>query len=233
MRLKIYFLLVIFTLFSSKIIYAQNINELKSEIYSKLRDHRCSNMTIDKSNCPEAREMRAYVDALIEVGLGKEDIFYKVAKKFSLKTILDDQIKSDIEKRLIKEAGGKIPRIILDSLSFDFGSVSKKQGKIKKIFKLYNKGTAELIITNLKPICPCTIVSLKVGNKQSPYFEREGAPDGWQLGMDPNQEGELEVILDLNHPSVISGILIREVAIFSNDPLYSEVTVTVKAEVTD
>ena len=37
--------------------------------------------------------MKGYIDALLETGILKDEIYYKVAKKFSLKTILDENVK--------------------------------------------------------------------------------------------------------------------------------------------
>jgi hypothetical protein len=190
-------------------------------------------MSLDKCDCPDAREMKAYIDALLEMGINKEEIFYKVAKKFSLNTILDKQVKLDVEKRLIEEVGKKRAQIILEPTSFDFGQVSKKKNKISKLFKLTNKGSDKLIIKNIKALCGCTTVSLKVGKDKSPYFDTKGAPDNWQAQLRPNESGELEIVLDLNHPSVGMGKLIREILITSNDPLYPEVTVKIEAEVKD
>jgi len=177
--------------------------------------------------------MRAYIDALIEAGISKEDIFYKVAKKFSLNTILDARIKKDVEKRLIKEIGVKRPQIILESNSFDFGQVSKRKGKISKVFKFANHGNTPLIITNIKTSCPCATASLKVNKKKTPHFGTEGAPKNWQIEIKPGGNGELELMIDLKSEHVKRGKLIREVSIFSNDPVYSEVTAKVEADVND
>ena len=230
------FLIILFFVYlmsSFQSVFAQNLGDLKLEIYSKLRDRRCSTMTIDKCDCPDAREMRAYIDALIETGISKEEIFYKVAKKFSIKTILDEQIKAEVEKRLVKEMGEKRPQIILEPTSFDFGRVSKKQGKITKIFKLHNAGTTKLIITNVRVSCECVSVSLKVGKDKSPYFGVAGAKPGWQLVVEPKKSGELKVVLDLSHSSIPIGKVIRDIFVASNDPLYPETTIRVEAEITD
>lgn len=224
-------LLAILIWLLSQITFAQNIDDLRLEIYSKLRDRRCTTMTLAECNCPDAKEMKAYIDALIETGVGKEEIFYKVARKFSPNTILDKQIKAQVEERLIKEAGGKIPQIILEPDSFDFGQLSKKQGKVQKNFKLYNKGTAKLIITNIKVSCACTTVSLAVGENKSPYFGTQGAPAGWQAVIEPGESGELEVAVDLSHTSVALGKLVRDINIISNDILNPESTVRIEAEI--
>lgn len=233
-RLPVILIFVCLISFSqSPILFAQNADDLKSEIYPKLRDKRCTTMSLDKCNCPEAREMKAYIDGLIEAGVKEGDIFYKVAKKSSLNTILDEQIKTQVEKRLIKEAGHERAQIILETNSFDFGKVSKKQGKIKKAFKLYNKGRGKLIITNIKASCICVTASLLIGRNKSPDFGTQGAPSGWQAIVEPGENGELEVTVDLNHPSISIGKLTRDINIASNDPINPEVTLKITAEVQD
>ena len=204
--------------------------DAKSDIYSKFRDRRCS-IPLDKCDCPDAREMKAYIDALIETGIAEDEILYKVAKKFSLKTIIDEQIRSNVENRLIKEVGEKRPQITVEPATFNFGKISKKQEKINKAFKLYNKGKSDLIITNLKTSCGCTSISLKSGKSKSSYFGVTGSGSGWQEIIKPGKFGELEVVLDLNHASMAAGKQIREVFISSNDPLYPQVNIIVEVEV--
>jgi len=205
----------------------------KSELYSKFRDRRCTSMTIDKCDCPDAREMRAYIDALIEMGADKDEIFFKVAKKFTPNTIVDEKMKARVEARLIKETKGKRPQIILEPISLNFGEVSKKEGQIEKIFKLYNKGNDRLIITNIKVSCSCVTVSLVTGENKSPYFGIQGAPSGWQAVIEPGKSGELQVIVDLNHPSIAVGKLIRDITINSNDIINPEVSLRIEGEVTN
>lgn len=218
--------------FLSSIVYAENIKDINNEIYSKLRDRRC-NMPLSQCNCPDAREMKAYIEALIEMDINKEDIFYKVAKKFSPNLILDKQIREAVEKRIIEESKGKRPQAALEPTSFDFGKVSKKLGKIHKIFKLHNKGNDVLIIRNLKASCPCVTISIKVGNNKSPYFDTSGAPAGWQVQIKPGKSAEIEAVIDLQHSTVNVGKLIREIYINTNELLNPEITLRVEAEVTD
>ena len=219
-------------LFILPVVFAQNNDALKSEVYSKLKCCACQ-VSFDKCTCSEAKEMKAYIDALLENGVTREDIFYKVAKKFSLNTIMDPQIKQEAERRLIKEAGEKRPQITMDSASFDFGKKSKKDGKISQIFKFFNKGNSPLVITNIKTSCPCATVSLKVNKKKTPYFGTEGFPKDWQIEIKPGEMGEIELIVDLANQHVKPGKLIREASIFSNDPVYPELKVKVEAEVNE
>ena len=210
----------------------ENVSELKQDVYSKIKCCEC-NVSFDKCTCPEAKEMKAYIDALVESGVKKEEIFYKVAKKFSLKTILDPQLKQELEKKIASEAGESRPQIALETTLFDFGQVSKSQGKVHTIFKLSNKGTVSLFIKNLKASCSCTTISLTVGKEKSPYFDNKGAPIGWQMEIKPGEMADLEVVLDLAHKAIKPGEVTREVMIISNDPLYPESVVRVEAKVSE
>ncbi|MDD5477686.1 MAG: DUF1573 domain-containing protein [Candidatus Omnitrophica bacterium] len=231
-RYLVIFLFFCLTFFSH-IGLAQSATDLKAEIYPKLRDKRCPTMTLAQCDCPDAREMKAYIDALIETGISKDEIFYRVAKKFTLNTILDEQIRQVVEKRLVKETGEKRPQIVLEDSSFNFGKVSKKQGKLTKNIKLFNRGNSDLAIENIKVSCSCVTAALTVGKDKSPYFGSQGAPAGWQMVIGADKGGELEVILDLAHPSISNGKVIRDVFISSNDPLYPESTLRIEAELSD
>lgn len=219
-------------LFLPQISFTQTAVDSKSEIYSKLKCCECG-VSFDKCVCPEAKEMKAYLEALLGSNVSRDDIFYKIAKKFTLDTILDEKIRNAVQERMIKEAGKMRPQIILEPQNFNFGKVSKKQGKANKIFKLSNKGNSDLIITNIRVSCSCVTASLSVGGNKSPYFGMAGSNTGWQHIIKPGKSGELEVVLDLAHPSMAAGKEIRDIFVASNDPVYPQVTIKVEAEVSD
>lgn len=227
------FLFFLASMFFLKDTFAQQTLDLKSEIFPKLTDRRCMSMPLDKCSCPDAREMKAYIEALIETGAKKDDIFYKVAKKFSPLVILDKQLKAEMEKRVVREIGENRPQISLEVSFFDFGQVSKKQGSVKKTIAVYNKGTKDLIITDIKVSCSCTTVSLTVDKNKSPYFGMAGAGPGWQMVIEPDKTGELEVIFDAANSAVKIGKAARELSIISNDPLYSQVQLKLEAQVSE
>ncbi len=222
-------LILLCLVFFSQMVLAETANS-ESEIYTKLKCCSCED-PFEKCECPEAREMKSYIDAFIENGLSKEEIFYKVAKKFSLNSIIDKQLKAEIEKRFIKEAGTKRPQIKVEPESFNFGKAVKKQGKIRKIFDVYNKGNAVLIIKNIRVSCGCVSASLRIGGNKSPYFGVAGAAEGWQVLIEPDKSAELEVVLDLAHESMGMGKQAREVFVSSNDPLYPQTRIGVEIEV--
>ncbi len=210
---------------------AEQTMDPKSEIFPKLRDRRCTTMSLDKCDCPDAREIKSYIEALIETGVKKDEIFYKVAKKFSPVVILDSQQKAEIEKKLTAELGGNRPQISLETNSFNFGKVTKEQGAVRKIIKLRNNGNQDLVITDIKPSCSCTTVVLQVDKNKSSYFGQAGAGKGWQMVIGPNKEGELEIVFDAFNPPLNAGIAKRNITITSNDPLYGQIVVQFEADV--
>lgn len=226
-----FMLLLLCLLFFSQTTFAEESKDLKAEICSKLECCKCG-VQFNKCECAEAREIKAYIDALIESGVAKDEIFYKVAKKFSPSVIADRQIKEHVEKRLIQEIDAKHALLVVEPASFDFGIVSKKQGKVRKTFQIYNNGSSPLVISNVKTSCACVTASLIVGENKSPYFGTGGAPDNWSISIQPNEVAGLEFVLDLHHRSVVIGPLIREVTIFSNDPIYPKLFIRVEAKVT-
>jgi len=226
----LFFLCLVFI--SQNLLFAQDKAILKNEIYSKLQCCNCQ-ISFDECSCPEAKEIKAYIDALLESGANKEDIFYKVAKRFSLKTIQDEQLRHNVKEQLIRAAGKNRPQIFLEPTSFDFERVNKKQGKISQMFKLSNKGNSPLVIKNIKTSCPCAGVSLRTDKVKSPYFSTEGSPKDWLVEIAPSQNAEIELMVDLASGHVKTGKLVREAIITSNDPVYPEVTVQIEAQVND
>ena len=226
-------LTVIVSMFFYGITFAQQTPDLKAEIYPKLTDRRCQIMSLDKCNCPDARELKAYIEALIETGANKDDIFYKAAKKFSPVVILDKEMKEAMEKRLEAEIGKDRPQISFDTISFDFGPVSRKQGSVKKNILVSNKGNQDLIIKDIKAGCSCTTAALKVDKNISPYFGNAGAGPGWQMVIEPGKSADLEIVFDAANPSVKPGNLKRDISIVSNDPIFPQGIVKFQVELTE
>lgn len=205
-------------------------DSLKTRIYSKFKNPHC-NMPLETCNCPVGREMKGYIDGLLEAGMKEGAINYRIAKRFTLASVSDANLKSEMEKRFAADTGGRYPQIAIEPAAFDFGEVDKKQGRINKTFKIFNKGNEDLVISNIKVSCVCVSASLITGADKSPYFDTKGAPQGWKARIKPNEGAELEIILDLGHKSVSEGDLFREISIISNDPFYPEINIKIEAKV--
>ncbi len=207
-----------------------SVEREKAEIYSKLKCCPCKE-SFAQCTCAEAKEMKAYIDALMDAGISKDDIFYKIAKKYSLKVIIDEKLKSSLEQRLIKEAGDKRPQLLLETAVFDFGTVSQKLGILRKVFKIENKGNSDLIINNLRTSCGCVSVALDVGENKSPYFSNQGSGILSQLAIAPGKSAGLEIVFDLHHASIKPGKVIREILFSSNDPVNKDLAIMLQMTV--
>lgn len=219
-------LIILFVVFSSTIAFAGT----KEDIYSKLKCCNCKKLFASCS-CEHAKEMKAYIDALLEVELKEEEILMKIAKKFGLDKIIDSRSREVVEKKLIAEAGENRPEISIEPPSRNLGEVSKASGKLRFKVKVKNKGKGELKITDLKPSCPCTTIKLKKKKYMSPVFGTEGAKPGWEVSIKPEEVGELIIVVDLNHTSIHLGKMLRTVEVKSNDPLRPSITIEFEAQV--
>ncbi len=218
--------LTLFVLFFSISVFAG----IKEDIYPKLKCCNCGK-PFGPCSCAHANEIKAYIDALIEVGLNEEDILEKIAKKYTLDTIINDKAREIIKKRLIAQAGEIRPEIIISPLSYDLGTVSKSKGELELKVKIQNKGKDVLKITDLKTSCGCVTVKLTRRNKTSLAFGTSGAGPGWEAVISPGEIAELSVIFDLNHESIGLGHMLRNVKIKSNDPLRPVITVEFHAQI--
>jgi hypothetical protein len=95
-------------LFFTQLAFAQDFYDLKSEVYSKIRDKNCiATGSLDQCVCPEAKAMKEYIEILYKVGVSKDEIFLKVAKEFPESVITDEQIRTKVEKKLVEESLSK------------------------------------------------------------------------------------------------------------------------------
>lgn len=211
-------------------LWAEEIPAQKKAIYSKLRDRRCSSMTIDVCQCPDARELRSYVDGLLDAGLQERDILLRTAKKFTPVVIADEKLRASIEKQLGKDAPNA-PAISSDHAVFNFGAARKSAGKLIHNFTITNKGKSPLEIRNIRVTCTCSSVMLKAGTRQSPAFGTAGADKDWKEILAPGESARLEFTLDVGDSSIRPGPVTRNVHITSNDPVYPEFTLRVQANV--
>jgi len=210
--------------------FAGDQDSLKKEIYAKLKCCAC-NEPFETCVCPEAKEMKTYIEALLDAQVKKEEIYYKVAKKFTLNKISDEAEKEIIKKRLLSEAGEKRPQLVLEPSSLNLGNIKKNEGAVKRAVKIFNRGDRDLIISNIRVSCDCVKVSLINKGKESSDFGVSGSPAAWSGIIEPNKEAVLDIKVDSNHSSVVEGKLFREVYILSNDPLYPQTNLKVEANV--
>ncbi len=210
----------------------QAFADLKADIYSKLDCCPC-NKAFEECECLKGKEMKAYIEAFLDAGLDEEEILIKVARKYSLNVIIDEEAKKEIEKKLIEEAPDKRPEILIQPLSYNAGKVSKSKGKWESVIEIYNKGNAAITINDLKTSCGCTTVKLKTKEGFSPAFSSKGAESGWKTDIASGEKAELIIVTHLDHPSTKLGPILRVVKIKSNDPVYSLIELKLEAEIVD
>ena len=111
------------------------------------------------------------------------------------------------------------PHLAIPQISHDFGTLGHDQ-KVEYVFKLYNTGTAELVIQNLESSCECTTAS--IGTKTVPPGGMTELTVFFDPGahQDPEGGGHVDV-----------GDIFRRVTITSNDPQYPSQFVEIYASV--
>lgn len=104
---------------------------------------------------------------------------------------------------------------------FEFGDVSMKNGIVNKTFTLKNKTGQPIEVARIETSCMCTEASLKVGDKESPFFGMPGHTQnpGWQATIPPDSEVIVTARFDPNaHGPSGTGLAQRVVRIFFSDP---------------
>jgi hypothetical protein len=174
--------------------------------------------------------MKAYIAGLSEAGMPEHEIIYRIAKRYSLRSVADEGLRKKVEAEIIAKAGDKRPIVDISPQSFDFGPVKKSQGKVSTVFIVRNNGDKSLVIDNVVPSCSCTTFAVKKDGQETPYFDHHGPPQGWNLELKPKETAELKVVFDAAHKG-ITGKTVRELSLQTSDPLSPLMWITVQAEV--
>lgn len=117
--------------------------------------------------------------------------------------------------------------------SYNFNSVSQKEGVVSTSFTIENTGTSDLVIDDMLSSCGCTSARLVVNGKEGPSFGMHNNPKNWEETIEPGASAELKVYYDPNvHPD-FRGSATREITLFSNDSKKSETKVSIKLNQVD
>jgi hypothetical protein len=100
------------------------------------------------------------------------------------------------------------PRIEIDNEQRDMGTVPKGE-KIDVVFNVKNTGGEDLIISDARPSCGCTVAS----------FDKV---------IKPGQAGKIEAAIDTQN---FQGPIVKSVTVVSNDPTRPQLNLTIKANV--
>lgn len=87
-----------------------------------------------------------------------------------------------------------------DTQSYDFGTISMKDGKVKTTFKVKNPTPEALNLSRLYTTCMCTQAKLIInGATEGPFgMPGHGSIPTFEEKLEPNQEAEIEVEYDPN-----------------------------------
>lgn len=117
--------------------------------------------------------------------------------------------------------------------SYDFGSVSQKEGVVSTSFTVKNIGTSDLVIDDMLSSCGCTSARLVVDGKEGPKFGMHNNPKNWSATIKPGESTELNVYYDPDVHKDFRGTATRDITVFSNDSKNSETKVRIKLNQVD
>ena len=199
----------------------------------------CCGQPLDKKNicCEAAQERIDYIDSLAEKNLSENEIILEYVKKFGLNSFTDATKQEEFKAELAKSAPADRPIINIVSGSVDLGDVSQSKGITTTFFEIKNTGKRDLIIGKLDTSCGCTSAAIIYKGEEGPRFAMAGhgieSPSGWQVSIPPDQSAQLKVYYDPSvHPD-LRGPVIREIYIFSNDPVEIEKKVQIELNQVD
>ncbi len=104
--------------------------------------------------------------------------------------------KTDNQANLRSGAPGEL---VADAVSFDFGTVSMKNGKVSHTFVLENTGGREMKLTRMYTSCMCTTAMfIKDGKKFGPYGMpgHGGGITGLNQKLASGEKAQIEVVFD-------------------------------------
>ncbi len=124
----------------------------------------------------------------------------------------------------------------IEPQSYDFGTISMKNGMVTKVFKIKNTKNEPILLSQLYTSCMCTNASIKINGKDIGPFGMLGGHGGGGMKMlnetfKAGDEAEVSVVFDPNAhgPSGI-GVIERSVSLQSDKGEVA--SVNIKANVT-
>lgn len=199
----------------------------------------CCGKPLDPKNicCGMAKEMIDYIDVLAAKNLPEKEIILTFVKKYGADSFVDKNKAKEMKEELIKTAPADRPIISLTPETFDFGDVSQKGGIVTTFFELKNEGERDLTIDRLDSSCGCTSASIVFEGKEGPRFAMPGHgvknPEDWKLTIPAEKNAQLKVYYDPDVHKDFRGAAIREISVFSNDPIDFEKKVKIELNQTD
>lgn len=186
----------------------------------------CCGQPLDPENicCPMAAERITYIDGLVQGRLPEDEVILAYVQKYGLESFIDDSKKEEFKKKLISQAPADRPIIEVIPEYHDLGDVSQQGGVVTAIFEIKNNGESDLTINRLETSCGCTSAAIIYKDEEGPRFAmpghgiNEGIGD-WQVVIPAKEAAQLKVYYDPDvHPD-FRGAAIREISVYSDDPV--------------
>jgi len=189
--------------------------------------------------CGMAQERITFIDQLTAKASTKEKVVMSYVKKYGLSSFIDKKQAKEFEKKLIANAPLDRPIITTRPESIDLGKVSQAKGVTTTLFKIANTGKTALVINKLETSCGCTTASIIYQNQEGPRFSMPGhginekIDKNWRVTIPAGKTAQLKVYYDPNVHKKLRGAVIREIHIFSNDPVNFEKKVQIELDQVD
>lgn len=154
-----------------------------------------------------------------------------------MNSFVDPAKQKEIREELVKTAPADRPIISLKPDFYDFGNVSQGKGKVYTSFELKNEDKSDLVIEKLATSCGCTFAAIVYQGQESPYFTMPGHgyenPEWKGVPIPPGETAQLIVMYDLAVHQDFRGFAIREIFVYSNDPIDFEKKVWIELNQVD
>lgn len=199
----------------------------------------CCGQPLDKNNicCGAAKEMINYIDNLVQPGASKDEVILAYVKKYGLNSFVDKNKQKEFREKIVAAAPTNRPIISINPASYDLGDISQKKGKVYSYFDLKNEGKKDLAIEKLGTSCGCTFVAVVFKGKESPFFTMAGHgyenPSWDGIIIPAGETAQLRVMYDPDVHKDFRGPAIREIYVYSNDPIDFEKSIQIELNQTD
>lgn len=218
---------------------SQVIGQVKAETIYPLFSCPCCGQPLDPNNicCEQAAERIAFIDELSNAKKSKEEIILTYVKKYGLNSFIDKSQADEFKKKLAESAPAERPIISISPEVIDLGEVSQAKGGTNASFEIINTGKTDLMINKLDTSCGCTSAAIVSKGEEGPRFAMPGHgtqnPTGWKIVITPGESAQLKVYYDPDVHKDFRGAAIREIYIYSNDPIDFEKKVTIELNQVD
>jgi hypothetical protein len=196
----------------------------------------CCGQQLNKEEpcCGGMTQIIDYIDAEVELEKTKDEVVLSTAKEFGLDRLTNEEDRIALKQQLADLAPADAPKIEINEVDRDLGTVSQSKGDVSTDFEFRNTGMSDLVINKLSSSCGCTSASIVYGDDVGPTFTMPGHgkenPTDWHVAIKPGNSAILRVFYDPNAHGDFVGAVTRTVSIFSNDPVEFETKVTITLE---